>query len=117
MTTIYMRNVEGKQKMRALTQPLCCMTQDGKDEYIPVDFEWDGSSVPIFFQMFFPRHRHPVASAKHDWRSSHAKNKKDRAFADKEFRKDVRKTSWRITAILGYVGVRVGAFLGIGSRF
>ena len=117
MTIIWMRNVEGKPKMRALTAPLYCIMGDGSESCIPFDFEWDGSSVPVIFQGIFPRHRHPVSSCKHDWRSSHAKNKKDRAFADKEFRKDVRKTSWWITAAIGYAGVRIGALFGVGSNF
>jgi len=49
---------------------------DGSIDMIPIDFTWDGSSVPYVFQGFFPRHRHPVSSAKHDYRCGKAKNKK-----------------------------------------
>jgi len=111
-TIIYMRNVPGKPINRALTAPLAC-----GDEEIPIGFEWDGSSVPFLFQGFFPRHRHPIASCRHDWRCKNAKNKEDRAFADKEFQKDVGTTSWWITKKAGYYGVRIGAFFGIGNNF
>jgi len=112
MTLIYMRNVEGQPDHRALTAPLVC-----DDEYIPIDFTWDGSSVPRLFQGFFPRHRHPVASCRHDFRCGRAKNKAERAYADKQFEIDVGKTSWKITSKVGYLGVRIGAFFGIGSNF
>src|SRR6056297_3666152 len=94
---IYMRNVPGKPKCRALTAPLYCKNMDGSSGYIPFDFEWDGSSVPFIFQGFFPRQRHPIASCRHDWRCLNAKNKTERAWADKEFEKDVGKTSWWVT--------------------
>ena len=112
-----MRNVPGKPKYRALTAPLSCLMSDGSHEDIPIDFEWDGSSVPWIFQGFFPRHNHPISSCKHDYRCSKAKNKAERAWNDKEFEKDVGTTSWWITKKAGYVGVRVGAFFGIGNRF
>ena len=117
MVIIHMRNVPGKPNHRALDKPLPYMTREGKQEYIPKDFEWDGSSVPWFAQGIFPRHRHPVASCRHDKRCGDATCAEDRKFADLEFRKDVRKTSWWITAAAGYYGVRIGAFLGIGSNF
>ena len=117
MTIIYMRNVEGKPKMRALTQYLPCVMPDGSTHTIPFDFSWDGSSVPVLFQGIFPRHRHPVASCKHDYRCGQAKNKAERKFADEQFRIDVGKTSWKITSKIGYWGVRIGAFFGVGSNF
>ena len=117
MTIIFMRNVEDDPDGRALTQPLYCINQDGTDDCIPIDFTWDGSSVPWVFQGFFPRHRHPIASCRHDWRSHRAKNRSERRFADEQFRLDVGATSWRITAWFGYAGVRVGAFFGVGSFF
>lgn len=106
-----MRTVVGKPDMRALTWPLLCKTIDGEDAYIPIDFEWDGSSSPFLVRGIFPRHRHPVASCRHDYR---CRNGVDRAWSDKEFRKDVAATSWPITAWFGYAGVRIGALLGIG---
>jgi len=117
MAIIYMRSVPGKPKMRALTQPLQCLMPGGEIAMIPVDFEWDGSSGPVMLQGIFPRWRHPISSCKHDWRCDKAKNKKDRKFADEQFQIDVGKTSWKITSKIGYWGVRIGAFFGIGNNF
>ena len=118
-TTIHMRNVPEKPKepnLRALTGPLPYLKFDGDWDVIPVDFEWDGSSVPWFLQGIFPRHRHPIASCRHDWRCGHAKNKAERKFADEEFQIDVGKTSWLVTKKLGYWGVRLGAIFGAGKN-
>lgn len=111
-TTIYMRTVPGKPNWRALTRPLPC---DG--QLIPIDFEWDGSSVPWIAQGLIPKHRHPVASCKHDFRCAKSTNKAERKIADGQFKEDVGRTSWKVTSWLGYAGVRIGAFLGIGNKF
>ncbi|WP_179953484.1 DUF1353 domain-containing protein [Desulfobotulus mexicanus] len=116
-TVIHMRSVPGKPLHRALDKPLFCMNMDGSAGEVPADFEWDGSSVPVLLQPFFPRHRHPIASCRHDWRCKHARNHKERRWADQEFKKDVGRTSWKITAQAGYAGVRIGALLGIGNRW
>ena len=117
MTIVFMRTDPDSPKNRILTSPLACKNKDGRMEFIPVDFPWDGSSIPWFAKGIFPRHDHPIASCRHDFRCSKAKNKEDRKFADSEFKIDVRKTSWRSTAAIGYAGVRIGAFFGIGSSF
>ena len=116
-TLIYMRNVPGKPIHRALTQPLDAVEFDGSAGIVPSGFEWDGSSVPLIFQGIFPRHHHPIASCRHDWRCKHAKTSKERKWADKEFEKDVGSTSWWITKKLGYWGVRVGAIFGVGVNY
>ena len=116
-TIIYMRTVSGKPVHRALTKPLQITTMDGEVDEIPVDFEWDGASVPWLFNGLFPRHRHPVASCKHDWRCLHAKSPSERKWADEQFEIDVGKTSWWITKKIGYYGVRIGAYLGIGCHY
>jgi len=116
-TIIYMRSVPGKPDHRALTQPLSCGNPDGSAGLVPVNFEWDGSSVPWIFQGFFPRHKHPIASCRHDWRCLHARNPAERKWADKEFEADVGRTSWWVTKKLGYAGVRIGALLGIGCNY
>ena len=113
-TTLYMRTVPGRPAHRTLTVPLPCLKQDGTPGLIPADFEWDGSSVPWLFQGLFPRHRHPVASCRHDWRCRQAKTPAERKWADEQFRIDVGRTSWWITKQVGYLGVRIGARLGIG---
>jgi len=138
-TIIYMRTVPGKPNHRALSAPLYCPKQDGSSGLIPFDFEWDGSSSelisengskikrgllrvlsePLNFCMrsVFPRHRHPIASCRHDWRCRKAKTPEERAWADKQFEIDVGTTSWWITKKLGYWGVRIGAMLGVGCRY
>lgn len=118
-TLIHMRNVPGKPLHRALDQALPCPMWDGCEgpEEVPQDFEWDGSSVPWVFQGLFPRHNHPIASCRHDWRCKQARNAEERSWADAQFKKDVSTTSWWITAQIGYIGVRVGATFGIGNNF
>lgn len=138
-TMIYMSNVPGEPDKRRLLFPLYCEKIDGSPGFVPQDFIWDGSSSeietkdkstwkrlllapivgPINFvaRGVFPRHRHPIASSRHDWRCRNAKNAAERKWADVEFEKDVAKTSWWITKKVGYVGVRTGAFLGIGNNF
>jgi len=114
---IHMRNVPGKPNKRALTLPLSCTKINGEKGAIPAGFEWDGSSSPLLLRGIFPRHRHPIASCRHDYRCGKAKNPEERAWADKEFEKDVGATSWWITKKLGYMGVRIGAWLGIGCHY
>lgn len=116
MRYIYMRNVAELPLHRALTEPLKCNTWDGETE-IPKHFCWDGSSVPWILQGLFPRHRHPIASCSHDFLCKRAKNKQQRLWADKEFKRLVATTSWWITAEIGYLGVRIGALFNVGSNF
>jgi len=116
-TIIFMRTVPGEPNCRALVQDLPCRKMDGSYENIPAGFIWDGSSVPLIFQGFFPRHRHPIASCRHDWRCKEAKTSIERAWADEQFERDVGTTSWWVTKKVGYFGVRIGALLGIGSNF
>lgn len=113
----YMRTVLGKPDCRALTRPLPAVNFDGSPGFVPEEFEWDGSSVPWIFQRLFPRHKHPIASCRHDWRCLHARSSAERKWADEQFRDDVGRTSWWITKQLGYAGVRIGAALGIGVRY
>ena len=114
---IHMRNVPGTDDARALDAPLPCLMPDGTMGEVPTGEVWDGASTPMLLQGIFPRHNHPIASCRHDWRCKHAKNKAERKFADVEFEKDVGTTSWWITKKVGYIGVRIGAFFGIGSDF
>jgi hypothetical protein len=113
-TLIFMRNVPNKPRNRVLTEPLKYVRYGGGVGLIPSGFEWDGSSVPWIFQGFFPRHWHPIASCRHDWRCKKAMTPEERLFADKEFERDVGTTSWWITKKVGYLGVRIGAFFGVG---
>lgn len=116
-TIIHMRNYPGNPQNRVLDDPLVCLNMDGSTGFVPVDFMWDGSSVPYVFQGIFPRHNHPIASCRHDWRCKNAKNATERAWADQQFREDVGTTSWWITKQVGFIGVRIGAFLGVGVNY
>jgi hypothetical protein len=115
-TIIYERSVYEHPDNRALTQPLSLKLRDGSLSEIPVDFEWDGSSVPFAFQGIFPRHKHPIASCRHDWRCRHTSSNADRKWADEEFEKDVGTTSWWITKKIGFIGVRIGSFFGNNKK-
>ncbi len=106
----------GRPKMRALTAPLYCKKMNGSNGNIPFNFHWDGASSGIF-AFIFPRHNHPVATCRHDWRCFHAKSPKERAWADREFENDIGTTSWWITKKIGHIGVRIGAALGIGANY
>lgn len=114
---IHMRNVPGTDDGRALDAPLPCIMPDGFLDMIPIDFYWDGNSTPFLVRPIFPRHNHPIASCKHDYRCGKACNDAERLFADEQFKADVGKTSWKITAVVGYIGVRIGAFFGVGSNY
>jgi len=116
-TLIHMRNVPGTDNSRALDQPLPLLMKDGTVSEVPANFIWNGNSVPLIFQGIFPRHNHPIASCRHDYRCEQAQNAADRKFADEQFQIDVGKTSYWITKKVGYIGVRIGAFLGIGSNY
>ena len=118
-TIIHMRNVPKKgDGWRALDAPLVCKMWPGFKgaPEVPADFEWDGNSSGLLAPVF-PQWNHPIASCRHDWRCSQAKNDAQRKWADEQFEKDVGTTSWWITKKLGYLGVRAGAMLGIGNDF
>lgn len=147
LNTIYMSNVPGEPLLRKLIEPLECAMRDGTFWIIPKGFSWDGSSVPtwlfvwigllltiigtlaphawmslivailIFIMGAFPKWRHPIASCKHDFRCMHAQTPKERKWADERFREDVGKTSWWITKQTGYIGVRLGAYIGVGVHY
>ena len=53
-TLIFMRNVPGKPKHRALTRPLPFEKYGGGEGLIPAGYEWDGSSVPFIFSGDIP---------------------------------------------------------------
>lgn len=133
---IYMRSVRGNIDVREVTQPLKVTFRDGSYEFIQPFYEWNGASSGIF-RPFFPKWKHPLATCKHDFRCERATCKEDRLFADTEFKKDIerleidekpkgakskvklffKKAGLKKDSILGYYGVRIGAFFGIGSNF
>lgn len=113
---LYMRTVLERPTNRVLTRDHYCEDFFGEQGIIPVGFEWDGSSSG-FLAPVFPRHNHPIASCRHDWRCGRAVNAAQRKWADEQFEKDVGETSWWITKKMGYLGVRIGALFGIGNNF
>lgn len=116
---IHMSNVPAMgDGWRVLLAPLPCPmwpSWDGPEE-VPEGYKWNGHSTGILSPLF-PRWNHPISSCRHDWRCENARNRKERKWADREYRRDVGTTSWWITAQIGYIGVRIGAFLGIGNEF
>jgi len=116
-TIIYMRNVPGYPDYRALTSPLYCKNMDGSDGFVPIDFVWNGNSTPFGLRWIVPKQDHPIASCRHDYRCENAKSKEERKFADDEYKKDIRTTATWLETQLGYAGVRIGSFLGIGNNF
>lgn len=111
---INMRSVPGALDILELTRPLPC----GEGE-VPVGFQWNGASVGILRKVLFlgfPKWKHPIASCRHDWRCEHAETAAQRKFADQRFYADVGIGGTRWEQIKGYLGVRVGAWLGIGWK-
>lgn len=115
---MHMRTIPGRADWMALDRPLPCPMWPGYKgpEEVPIDFPWNGNSAGIFVP-FYPRWNHPIASCRHDFRCEQARTPEERAWSDREYRKDVRTTGWWITSQAGYLGVRIGALLGIGSNF
>lgn len=112
---IYMKSIKGDLGWRELTKPLLC-----GDGYIPEAFQWNGASSGPFqygWMFNFPKWKHPIASCRHDFRCAIAKNKKERLEADRLFREDIGIGGTKWEQIIGFLGVRVGAFLGIGNNF
>lgn len=127
---VYERTIPGKPDWRELLKRLPC-----GDGYVEVGHESDGATVMFmrhvpFFG--FSKHKHPIATRRHDKRCEQAAKykkiaktfpyfskerksnmetyKRLRAFADRRFRIDtgVDGTKWEQTK--GFVGVRIGAF-------
>ncbi len=114
---VYMRTVLERPLNRVLIIPHYCPGMNGTQDIIPAEFEWDGASVPYLLQFIIQRHRHPVASCRHDWRCRNAKNAAERKWADEQYKLDVGSTSWKVTAVAGYIGVRIGAAFGVGCNY
>jgi hypothetical protein len=98
---------------------------------VPIGFAFDGASAPrIFWFIIPPFKRTKKAACIHDWLCRGAKNMKERKVADEAFYKALREVRiidkktgreksgiarWRCQ--LGYLGVRVGAYMGIGVYY
>lgn len=83
---------------------------------VPIGFTFDGASTPrIFWSIIPPYKKTKKAACVHDWLCIHAKNKKDRLKADKIFYGMLKEAGLsRYRCILGYIGVRIGALIGVG---
>lgn len=91
---------------------------DGPD--VPAPFVYDGGSVWGLLRGLFPKWRHPAAVCGHDYDCKIAKNDRERKIADKRFERKINATRSiraKLEAKIGYIGVRIGAFFGIGSRY
>lgn len=107
------------------------MEYNWRDIWVPVDFAFDGASAPrIFWGIIPPFKRTKKAACIHDWLCRNAKNKEDRAYADKMFYEALKevqvvdkKTGKKKPGLnaarcaIGYAGVRLGALLGIGVHY
>ena len=95
------------------------ITQDWhyKGDIVPIGFRWNGSSAPRLLWIIIAPWRNPKASCWHDWKCEHAKNREERKQADKDFKELIGSEESKTEKILGYIGVRIGAFFGIGNIF
>ena len=86
---------------------------------VPRGFKFDGASSPrIFWSIIPPMRETTKASCVHDYLCSIAKNKEDRKKADRLFYVMLREANLNIVrCLIGYLGVRIGALLGIGVRY
>lgn len=87
---------------------------------VPAGFIFDGASSPRILWWLIPPFKGTKKSAcLHDYLCKIAKNKEDRKEADKLFYRGLKETSGfnSIRCLLGYLGVRVGAYLGIGVYY
>ena len=109
--------IKGKPDWRRLLEELPC-----GDGFVEVGHESDGAtvmfmrSIPFFG---FPKHKHPIATRRHDKRceeaakykkTDKARYKKLRKIADQMFKADVGMGGTKFEQLKGYFGVRVGAF-------
>lgn len=86
---------------------------------IPKGFTFDGASTPrIFYAIIPPYKRTKKAALVHDWLCSNAKCKADRKEADRVFYRLLKEAKLsRVRCIIGYIGVRIGSYMGIGVYY
>lgn len=90
------------------------------DDYIvPKDFKWNGASVPWFATPIIPKaYKTLEASCLHDWLCADAETPVEREAADRAFIEVLRGKGFnKVRLKLGYWGVRLGAFFGIGVKY
>lgn len=91
----------------------------GEVTIVPKGFEWDGASSPSIASWIIPKaYGTLIASCLHDYLCGLATCDEDRELADERFKYEIdmrgmsKTRSW-----FGYLGVRVGAFFGVGSNY
>ncbi len=113
--TIYMKQVDPEHLI--LTQPY-----HYDEEVIPEGFMWDGASSPPtpllrwFASKFY---KNIIASCVHDYKCRMAQSRQDRVEADMHYRlcRKFVEGSTGLIATVSWLGVRLGAKLGIGIYF
>jgi hypothetical protein len=115
---IYMKTIHNNPRLRELTKPLQCpLFNDEIIIQIPIGFKWNGASIGPF-DFIFHRWKFPIETCRHDFLCELAKNKNERLYADKLFKKDILEISKsKLDSIIGYIFVRIGAFFNIGNEF
>lgn len=90
------------------------------DVTIPRGFIFDGASAPRFlWSVIPPMYKTKKAACLHDYLCRYAKTPSERKAADRAFWDVLKDTEGinKVRSALGYAGVRVGAFFGIGVRY
>ena len=124
--SVVLQSVPGRLDWKKIARPLPC-----GEGWVPEGFEFDGSSSGPF-RFLIPKWRHPIASARHDWRCELIRQligdgmpmreaHRLRRVSDVLFREDLAlgQRGWCrkfVETNAGYIGVRVGALFRIGMR-
>jgi hypothetical protein len=90
-----------------------------RDQVVPAGFVFDGASTPrLFWSIIPPFKKTKRAACVHDWMCKNAKNNKDRKKADQYFLQALKEMGFNpVRSMLGYIGVRLGAFWGAGVYY
>lgn len=90
-----------------------------RDIVVPVGFIFDGASTPRLLWSIIPPFKKTMrAACVHDYMCRTARNNGDRKKADQYFLQALKEMGFNpVRRTLGYIGVRVGAFFGVGNHF
>lgn len=86
---------------------------------VPKGFTFDGASAPRLFWGIIPPFKcTKKAACLHDWNCRNAQDASDRKMADKLFHTMLLEAGLsKARALIGYIGVRLGARIGIGIYY
>lgn len=86
---------------------------------VPKGFEFDGASAPRPLYFIIPPYKKTKkAACVHDWNCRNARDREERLIADRLFYKMLTEGGInKVRASLGYIGVRIGYYLGIGVYY